>query len=172
MWCVVEDYTHLLTRAERFSMALVKRNNTNTNETQNTGKIAWPKTKAKSTGRGYVNQNKTCGQFTGTLQAIRPIQSEKDPTVFAVLDIKVNGMFGVFQDFLHFNEDKEEASISFLINRTLALAESAGFAIEDEEDTEKDINWVRENIEALIEEKAKVNFVQERTERGLDIQYA
>lgn len=155
-------------------MALVRRNNnTNNNpEIKSSTKIAWPKTGAKSTGHGYVNQNKTCGQFTGTLQAIRPIQSAKDPTVFAVLDIKVNGMFGVFQDFLHFNEDKAEGSMSFLVNRTLALAESAGFAIEDDEDTEKDIEWVRENIEALIEEKAKVNFIQERTERGLDIQYA
>lgn len=159
-------------------MALIPRNNNNTNT--NTAapaqqqqvaapQIKWPTTAARSNGNGYINQCRAVGQFRGSIKNIRPLQSQKDSTVFAVIDIEVPGKVGMFQDYLHFNPAKEAASISFLVNRTKAIAASAGY--DTDENEEHDINWVRETIEELVQAKAQVAFIQERVERGLDIQY-
>lgn len=159
-------------------MALIPRNNNNTNT--NTAapaqqqqvaapQIKWPTTAARSNGNGYINQCRAVGQFRGSIKNIRPLQSQKDSTVFAVIDIEVPGKVGMFQDYLHFNPAKEAASISFLVNRTKAIAASAGY--DTDENEEHDIDWVRETIEELVQAKAQVAFIQERVERGLDIQY-
>lgn len=156
-------------------MALIPRNNTNTNtaaqaqQQVTTPQIKWPNTEARSNGNGYINQCRAVGQFKGNIKNIRPLRSQKDNTVFAVIDIEVPGKIGLFQDYLHFNPTKENASISFLVNRTKAIAASAGY--DTDEDKEHDINWVRETIEELVRAKAQVAFIQERVERGLDIQY-
>lgn len=131
--------------------------------------IQWPTTQVTSNGNGYTNQNKSIGQFQGTVTSLRPIISQKDPTVFAVIDIAVEGKVGRFQDFLHFNQNKAEASMSFLVNRTKAIAQSAGYDVD--EDQEHDISWVQAIIEELVKNKAQVKFIQDRVPRGLDIQY-
>lgn len=136
---------------------------------QQPAQINWPKTQVKSNGNGYVNQNRCSGQFVGTLKALRPIVSQKDPTVFAVIDIAVPGKVGVFQDFLHFNEQKAEASMSFLVNRVKAIMASAGAG--EEEESEHDIAWVQNILQELIAGQAQVKFIQEHVARGLDIQY-
>lgn len=138
-----------------------------TETTQQSAQIQWPTTQTKSNGNGYTNQNKSVGQFQGTITGLRPITSQKDPTVFAVIDIQVPGKVGKFQDFLHYNPEKDTQSMSFLVNRTKAILQSAGYEVNS--DGEMDINWVQQVLTELIGKD--VRFVQERVERGLDIQY-
>lgn len=151
-------------------MGLISRNININNNTRDNSEIEWPEDEVSEIQDNYINQNKACGVFEGTVSAIRPIKSTKNKTAFAVIDIKVEGRVGVFQDFLNYNQSKKEQSTSFLYNHIKSMADSAGFDV-DKPENGKYIAWVRETIEALIEQKATVQFEQSRTPDGLDINY-
>lgn len=143
--------------------------NTNTESNSNNNNSFFPKTDAKSNGQGYTNQNKKIGEFTGKLCSLRPIRSKKNPTVFAVIEIAVNGEQGVFQDFLNFSSVKASESMSYLVNHTKSLITSAGYEADASE--EQDMEWVENAIKELVENKAEVTFVQSMNTRGLSISY-
>lgn len=129
----------------------------------------FPKTSEKSNGQGFTNQNRKVGQFTGVISNLRPIHSKTNPTVFAVIDITVQGEQGVFQDYLNFNSTKATQTMSYLVNHTKSLITSAGYETDPEE--EKDMEWVEESIKELVKNKATVTFAQSLNSKGLTINY-
>ena len=72
----------------------------------------FPTTNAKSNGANFPEQNRKCGPFSGVIKDIRPIKSNSNNTVFAVIELEVQGEPGVFQDYLNFNPKKAKTAVS------------------------------------------------------------
>ena len=131
----------------------------------------FPNTNAKSNGNNFPEQNRECGQFEGVIKALRPIKSNSNSTVFAVLELEVAGKPGVFQDYLNFNENKAAESMGFLVSHCKAAILSAGLPISNP-DAEKDMAWVEESYNKLMKNGAKLTFQQSANYRGqLSINY-
>lgn len=125
----------------------------------------FPTSTAKSNGANFPQQNRETGDFTGVITAMRPIRSNSNNTVFAVLEIAVEGKAGLFQDYLNFNPAKEAESVGYLVSHCKAAIESAGGQISNP-DEEKDLTWVETSYQKLIDKKAKVKFQQSMNSRG------
>ena len=125
----------------------------------------FPTSTAKSNGANFPQQNRETGDFTGVITAMRPIRSNSNNTVFAVLEIAVEGKAGLFQDYLNFNPAKEAESVGYLVSHCKAAIESAGGQISNP-DEEKDLTWVETSYQKLIDKKAKVDFQQSMNSRG------
>ena len=125
----------------------------------------FPTSTAKSNGANFPQQNRETGDFTGVITAMRPIRSNSNNTVFAVLEIAVEGKAGLFQDYLNFNPAKEAESVGYLVSHCKAAIESAGGQISNP-DEEKDLTWVETSYQKLIDKKAKVEFQQSMNSRG------
>lgn len=125
----------------------------------------FPTSTAKSNGANFPQQNRETGDFTGVITAMRPIHSSSNNTVFAVLEIAVEGKAGLFQDYLNFNPAKEAESVGYLVSHCKAAIESAGGQISNP-DEEKDLTWVEASYQKLIDKKAKVSFQQSMNSRG------
>lgn len=125
----------------------------------------FPTSTAKSNGANFPQQNRETGDFTGVITAMRPIRSNSNNTVFAVLEIAVEGKAGLFQDYLNFNPAKETESVGYLVSHCKAAIESAGGQISNP-DEEKDLTWVETSYQKLIDKKAKVKFQQSMNSRG------
>lgn len=125
----------------------------------------FPQTDAKSNGANFPEQNRKCGPFTGVIKDIRPIKSNSNSTVFAVIELEVEGEPGVFQDYLNFNPEKATESMGYLVSHCKAAILSAGLPIANP-DEEKDMNWVEESYDKLKKAGAKLNFQQSANSRG------
>ena len=131
----------------------------------------FPQTNAKSNGANFPEQNRKCGTFTGVIKDIRPIKSNNNSTVFAVIELEVDGEPGVFQDYLNFNPDKAAESMGYLVSHCKAAILSAGETISNP-DEEKDMDWVEKSYAKLKDGKIKLNFQQSSNSRGqLNINY-
>ena len=131
----------------------------------------FPQTNIKSNGNNFTTQNRTCDTFTGIIKAIRGAKSARNASLFAIVDLEVEGQPGVFQDFLNFNPAKETQSMSYLVNHTKAAILSAGLTIANQ-DEEKDMTWVRNSWNKLMTRGAKLRFVQTMNGKGqLDINF-
>lgn len=127
----------------------------------------FPKTNLTSEGKSFEVQNLDQIQAFGTIKAVRPAQSKKTPSLFAIVDIKVKDKPGVFQDFLHFTGgEKEQASLDFLTSHATQAALSAGKKVKV---GEKKMEWVANIWEHLI--GAQVYFRQTRNGTNTDIVY-
>lgn len=125
----------------------------------------FPTSTAKSNGANFPQQNRETGPFTGVITAMRPIHSNSNNTVFAVLEMTVEGKAGLFLDYLNFNPAKETESVGYLVSHCKAAIESAGGNITNP-DEEKDLTWVETSYQKLIDKKAKVNFQQSMNSKG------
>lgn len=125
----------------------------------------FPTTNAKSNGANFPEQNRKCGPFVGVIKDIRPIKSNSNSTVFAVIELEVEGEPGVFQDYLNFNPDKAAESMGYLVSHCKAAIESAGLPISNP-DEEKDMGWVESSYDKLKKSGAKLNFQQSANSRG------
>lgn len=125
----------------------------------------FPNTNAKSNGANFPEQNRKCGPFTGVIKALRPIKSNSNSTVFAVLELEVEGEPGVFQDYLNFNPEKATESMGYLVSHCKAAILSAGLTINNP-DEEKDMAWVEDSYNKLMKAGAKLNFQQSSNSRG------
>ena len=131
----------------------------------------FPNTNAKSNGANFPEQNRTCAQFTGVIKDIRPIKSNSNATVFAVIEIEVQGQPGVFQDYLNFNPDKATESMGYLVSHCKSAILSAGQEITNP-DEEKDMEWVEKSYNKLKDGKMPITFQQSANSRGqLNINY-
>lgn len=131
----------------------------------------FPTTNVKSNGASFSEQNKTCSTFTGKISAIREIKSDKNPTVFGVIEIKVDGQPGVFQDYLNFNPSKANKSMSFLVSHCKACISSTGQAISNPEE-EKDMDWIEKSYNKIKDGGLSVTFTQSMNAKGqLNISY-
>lgn len=131
----------------------------------------FPTTNAKSNGANFPEQNRECGQFTGYIKAIRPIKSNSNSTVFAVIELEVPGKPGVFQDYLNFNENKATESMGYLVSHCKSAILSTGNTISNP-DEEKDMDWVEQSYDKLMKSKANLTFQQSSNSRGqLNINY-
>lgn len=131
----------------------------------------FPQTQAKSNGAGFAEQNRKCSTFTGKISAIRPIKSDKNPTVFGVIEITVDGEPGVFQDYLNFNPNKAQESMSFLVSHCKSAIISTGNEVINP-DEEKDMAWVERSYRQIVDQNLSVTFNQSQNNRGqLNITY-
>lgn len=147
-------------------------NNTNTNEgkTPKDELSFFPETEEKADGNNYQNRNPKLGVFTGVIKDIRPLQSPKKSTLFAVIDIEVEGETLPFQEFLHFNPKKANASVQYLVNICKTIAKSAGAEIDHE--GLWNMKQVKEVLLELRDNKVPVHFIQQQNAKGqLDITY-
>lgn len=125
----------------------------------------FPQTNTKSNGANFPQQNRKSGNFHGKIVAIREITSSKNPTVFGVIELEVEGEAGVFQDYLNFNPDKAESSMGYLVSHCKAAIESSGQKISNP-DEEKDMEWVEKSYEKLKKANAILYFNQSVNSQG------
>lgn len=124
----------------------------------------FPQTTVTASGNNYTQANLECGDFTGIIKDIREIKSNSNPTVFAVIDIEVEGKPGVFQDYLNFNSNKAEQSMGFLVSHTKQAILSSGNTVDLNEN--KDMAWVEQSLNKLKESKTKLDFNQSCNSKG------
>lgn len=131
----------------------------------------FPTTNAKSNGANFPEQNRKCGEFQGVIKDIRPIKSNSNNTVFAVIELEVQGEPGVFQDYLNFNPKKATESMGYLVSHCKSAILSAGLSLSNP-DEEKDMQWVEASYQKLKDAKKVLNFQQSANSRGqLNINY-
>lgn len=131
----------------------------------------FPQTNTKSNGNAVSQANRECGNFKGIIKDIREIKSTNNPSVFAVIDIEVEGKPGVFQDYLNFNPQKAEQSMGFLVAHCKSAILSTGAPISNP-DEEKDMNWVETSYTKLKDSKSVLHFQQSADANGrLNINY-
>ena len=135
-------------------------------------KVTFPTMKNKYTGQEVSTRNKKCAEFTGTIEAFRPIKSETNPYCFAVTDIKVKGEPGVFQYYWNYNgstQEKAEASGKFYVKKVKELATACGKDVNYE--TERNGEWCQKTLVTLHKEKPTIKFLQTMESKGLDITF-
>jgi len=144
--------------------------------------LEFPKTNIKATGTAYETRNETEGNFYGHIKEIRAIKSQKDPTVFGVVDIKAEKEPGVFQFFLHYNPDNRNdrpddpesspasRSVGFLKNSATSLAIACG-KTPTAPKAGNEMAWAQEMFNHFATSGDKFHFHQGRTSRGVEITF-
>lgn len=149
--------------------------------------LAFPKTNIKATGTAYDVRNESLGEFYGHIKDVRPITSEKDPTVFGVIDIegadeKGNVLPGPFQFYLHYNPDttpdrandpessKASRSVGFLKNSATDLAIACGKTPVAPQPGQE-MAWAEQMFNAFAQSGDKFWFKQSQSSRGLEIRF-
>lgn len=131
--------------------------------------MAFPTTNAKSNGNEVATRNTTCGNFSGIITEVQEdnldrMQNTKK-TLCAVIHIQVNGQPGEFNHFIHFNPEKEQASIGKMVADCKAAILSTGQTISNP-DEEKGVDWVKESYYKLRDAKMVVVFNQSQDSQG------